>query len=95
MRQEQPAEAPTTTGAVIPSQERTYFDSDAFFAEVSRRLFPERSISSTVPSKKRKTPKRRERNGTSRREGIIYPNDNGENLIEYIVLCKQSTIISY
>jgi hypothetical protein len=27
--------------------------------------------------------------------GIIYPNDNGENLIEYIVLCKQSTIISY
>jgi hypothetical protein len=27
--------------------------------------------------------------------GIIYPNDNGENLIEHIVLCKQSTIISY
>jgi hypothetical protein len=27
--------------------------------------------------------------------GIISPNDNGENLIEYIVLCKQSTIISY
>jgi hypothetical protein len=24
--------------------------------------------------------------------GIIYPNDNGENLIEYIALCKQSRL---
>jgi hypothetical protein len=32
---------------------------------------------------------------SERTPGIIYPNDNGENLIEYIVLCKQSMIISY